>query len=230
MYESILSECSPVTSTTNFKKSLRLFLVMLGFMPSISYAHDYTQHSQNQYINHQIRSAYDEMHLGGVMNYQAFYQGYLAYINTEQATKPYLTIVDYALPSTEKRLFVMNLQTDRLIDRTWVAQGENTGLLWAKHFSNRYGTHKSSLGVFVTGQPFYGSVGYSLRIHGLTPGENTNAYNRDIVVHGASYVSPQFIARHGYLGRSWGCLALPLNRYRNIINTIKGGSVIYSYV
>ncbi len=219
-----------MTLTTKFKKSLRLFLVVLGLIPSISYAHDYTQRSQEQYINHQIRTAYDQMHLQDMMGYQAFYQGYMAYINTNQATKPYLTIVDYALPSTEKRLFVMNLQTNRLIDRTWVAQGENTGLLWAKYFSNHFGTHKSSLGVFVTGKAFYGSVGYSLRIHGLTPGENTNAYNRDIVVHGASYVSKQFIDEHGYLGRSWGCLALPLNRYQNIINTIKGGSVIYSYV
>ena len=230
MYEPILSECSPVTLTTNYTKSLRLILVLLGFIPSISYAHDYTQRSQDQYINHQIRTAYDQMDLRNSMSYQAFYQGYMAYINTNQATKPYLTIVDYALPSTEKRLFIMNLQTNQLVERTWVAQGENTGLLWAKDFSNRFGTHQSSLGVFVTGKAFYGSVGYSLRIHGLTPGENTNAYNRDIVVHGASYVSPQFIAEHGYLGRSWGCLALPLNRYRNIINIIKGGSVIYSYV
>lgn len=220
-----------MTLTTTLKQSLRLFLVVLGLSPSLSYAHDYTQHSQDQYINHQIRTAYDRMHLQDYnLSYQAFSQGYMAYINTPQGIQPYLTIVDYALPSTEKRFFVMNMQTDQLIYRTWVAQGENTGLLWARYFSNRYNTHESSLGVFVTGKAFYGSVGYSLRLHGLSPGMNTNVYGRDIVVHGASYVSQQFIDEHGYLGRSWGCLALPLNMYHRVINTIKNGSIIYSYV
>ena len=221
-----------MTFPVNFKKSFKLFLVVLGLIPSVSYAHDYPNNSlrYTEYLNHEIHRAYDATNLINKLPFEAFKQGYIAYENTHQKRKPLLSIVDYRMPSTEKRFFVINMDTHRLLYRTFVAQGENTGLLWARYFSNQFGTHESSLGTFVTGDSYYGNVGYSLRIYGLTPGQNTNAYARDVVVHGASYVSQRFINQHGYLGRSWGCMALPLNRYRNVINTIQGGSVIYSYV
>ncbi len=218
--------------TIHIKKSLSLFCLLLGVVPSISYAHDYAQdtNTQKQYINHEIHSAYDHMHLKNYnLSFSAFRQGYLAYLKTDERTKPYLTIVDYSQPSTQKRFYVMNMKENRLIYRTWVAQGENSGKLWAQYFSNGFNTHESSLGTFITQNTYHGRAGYALRLKGLTPGKNTNAYERDVVVHGASYVSKKFIDQNGYLGHSWGCLALPLNMYRKVINTIENGSVIYSY-
>ncbi|GAL08645.1 hypothetical protein JCM19237_132 [Photobacterium aphoticum] len=57
---------------------------------------------------------------------------------------------------------------------------------------------------------------------------NDNARRRYIVVHGAKYADESFIRRNGYLGRSWGCPALPTHLARQIIDTIKNGSVIYA--
>lgn len=226
-------ECSLVTPTIKIKKSLSMTALMLGLiLPSISYAQDASQDSQTQkqYIMHEARTIYDQMHLKKYdLSFNAFYHGYSAYLNTDGRTKPYLAIADYELPSTQKRFFVMNMDKHKLIYRTWVAQGENTGKLWAQYFSNRFNTHESSLGVFLTQDSYVGRAGYSMRLQGLSPGKNTNAYERDIVVHGASYVSQKFIDENGYLGHSWGCLALPLNMYRHVINTMKNGSVIYSY-
>ena len=209
----------------NFKnKGLYLLLLSCLFFAKHSNAESLKKTS-----NSHIHQLYNDIHLENKLSFDAFKKGYLAYEATSQKKKEYLTIVDYSMPSTEKRFFVIDMKTHRLIYRTLVAQGKNTGQLEATHFSNQQGTKESSLGTFITANPYHGIVGFGLRIIGLTKGKNTNAYDRDIVVHGADYVSQSFINDHGYLGHSWGCLALPLNSYKNIINTIKDGSVIYSY-
>ncbi len=136
-----------------------------------------------------------------------------------------LTIIDYSMPSTSRRLWVLDLQHNKLLLNTVVSHGAQTGDLYAKSFSDAPGTHKSSLGVFVTDTTYDGHNGFSLRLKGLERGFNANAYSRSIVMHGAWYVNEG--AHH--VGRSWGCPAVPERLAKYVINTIKGGSVLVAY-
>lgn len=136
-----------------------------------------------------------------------------------------LTIIDYSMPSTSRRLWVLDLQHNKLLMNTVVSHGAQTGDLYAKSFSDQPGTHKSSLGVFVTDTTYDGHNGFSLRLKGLERGFNANAYSRSIVMHGAWYVDEG--AHH--VGRSWGCPAVPARLAKSVINTIKGGSVLVAY-
>lgn len=143
--------------------------------------------------------------------------------------KPYLTIVDFSIPSKEKRMWVINLNTNKVLMKTLVANGKNSGTYKATRFSNASGSLESSLGVYVTGVQYYGNDGLSLHVKGLQPGVNSNAYGRAIEFHGAAYVSPSFAAAHGYVGRSWGCFALDKVILPKVIGTIKDGSVVFAY-
>ena len=120
-----------------------------------------------------------------------------------------LTIIDYSLPSTQARLWVLDLAKHRELYRELVAHGRGTGDDHAQHFSNDPGSHQSSLGLFLTGEVYNGSNGYSLRLDGLEPGVNDRARERAIVMHGAPYVNLGIARTLGRLGRSWGCPALP---------------------
>ena len=140
-----------------------------------------------------------------------------------------LTVVDYSLPSTKKRFWVIDLKNNKVLYSELVAHGKNSGVKNATHFSNKHGSDESSLGLFKTDNSYYGHDGYALRLTGLTPGYNTNALTRDVVVHGAWYVSPQFAKTHGYIGRSWGCFALEKSQIKPVVNTIKNGSLIFAY-
>lgn len=140
-----------------------------------------------------------------------------------------LTIVDFSQPSNRKRLYVIDLDDKELLFNTLVAHGRNTGALWAKSFSNQPSSLKSSPGFYTTAETYYGSNGYSLRLDGHERNINSNARNRAIVMHGAPYVNPSTIKGLGFIGRSWGCPAVPMNEHRQIINTIKDGSVLFIY-
>lgn len=144
-------------------------------------------------------------------------------------TKHILTIVDYTLPSTEKRMWVLDMNRGRLVHYSLVTHGSGSGLLYARHFSNTPGTFQSSLGLFLTKKSYYGQVGYALRLQGLEPGINDNVEERGIVVHGAEYADKSFIDQYGRLGRSEGCFALPASSYNSIINDIADGTLIFAY-
>lgn len=155
-----------------------------------------------------------------------------AYYNARKKgldNKEILTIVDYSLPSTTKRMWVLNLREMRLMHYSFVTHGSGSGLLYARRFSNTPGSYKSSLGLFLTKQAYHGQVGYALRLQGLEPGFNDNVEQRGIVVHGAEYADKSFIQQYGRLGRSEGCFALPVSLYNNIIDTIEGGTLILAY-
>jgi hypothetical protein len=96
-------------------------------------------------------------------------------------------------------------------------------------FSNQADTHRTSIGLFVTQDTYVGKNGYSLRLDGLDRGFNDQARVRAIVMHGAPYVSAAFAKAQGRLGRSWGCPALNEAIARNVIDTVKGGSLVFSY-
>jgi hypothetical protein len=142
---------------------------------------------------------------------------------------PTLTLIDYSRPSVEPRLWVFDLETGRLLFKELVAHGRNSGDNMATRFSDDLNSHQSSLGLFVTSSTYVGNNGYSLRLDGLEPGFNARARDRAIVMHGAPYVDAALSASQGRLGRSWGCPALREAVARDVINTIRGGGVIFSY-
>jgi hypothetical protein len=140
-----------------------------------------------------------------------------------------LTVIDYSLPSTAKRLWVIDMLRRRILWNELVAHGEGSGDIDAVAFSNEPGSRRSSLGLFRTEDIYRGRHGASLRLEGLEPGINDNAMDRALVIHGAAYVSPRVAAAYGRLGRSWGCPALDRRVSRSIIDRIKGGSAVFAY-
>ena len=146
-----------------------------------------------------------------------------------EASKRVLTVIDYRLPSTEPRLWVIDLDRGAVLHHELVAHGRGSGDNHARAFSNRPGSKQSSIGVFVTEGTYEGQHGYTLRLRGLEPGINDRARARKIVIHGAWYVSDEHVRTHGRLGRSWGCPALDRAVARTVIDAIRGGSVILAY-
>jgi hypothetical protein len=140
-----------------------------------------------------------------------------------------LTIIDYSLPSALPRLWVFDLRSGQLLFSELVAHGRNSGDGVATRFSDAMGSRQSSLGLFRTADAYLGHNGYSLRLDGLEPGFNSHARERAIVMHGAKYVDPAAAAASGYVGRSWGCPVLREAVARQLIDTIRGGGVIFSY-
>jgi hypothetical protein len=144
--------------------------------------------------------------------------------------KDILTIVDYSKPSYAKRLWVIDFKHHQVPFYTYVAHGKGSGgHIKAKHFSDKNQTYASSIGTFLTQNTYHGRHGYSLRITGLEKGFNDHALQRQIVIHKAWYVGYEMVKHYGYIGRSWGCLALSPRLYKPIIDTIKNGSLIFSY-
>lgn len=140
-----------------------------------------------------------------------------------------IAIIDFSKPSVEKRFFLIDIRNRRVIKRTFVAHGKNSGLLHAESFSNVVHSNQSSLGLYVTESTYEGKHGYSLRIQGMSKGLNDNALKRAVVIHGADYVSESFIERNGRLGRSFGCPALPFEESREVIDLIKDGTCLFIY-
>jgi hypothetical protein len=142
---------------------------------------------------------------------------------------PRLAVIDYSKPSTQPRLWVFDLEAARLLFRELVAHGRGTGERLATRFSNVEGSRMSSLGLFRTAGTYVGGNGYSLRLEGLESGFNDRAESRAIVMHGAPYVSRAVAERLGRLGRSWGCPAVRREIARPMIDTIKGGALLFAY-
>ena len=146
-----------------------------------------------------------------------------------QAPSPRLAVIDYSRASTVPRLWVFDLDNDRLLFREVVAHGQGTGENMARAFSNLDGSHQSSLGLFRTADTYEGHNGYSLRMQGLEPGTNDAAMARAIVMHGAAYVNTDTARQQGRLGRSWGCPALRPQVAKQVIDSLKNGQMIFSY-
>jgi hypothetical protein len=141
-----------------------------------------------------------------------------------------LTVIDYSKPSTEPRLWILDIPRRRLLYQALVAHGRGSGELYATYFSNEAGSQQTSLGLFATGEMYVGEHGLSLRLYGLEPGVNDRAYGRALVMHGADYVSLDFAARNGgRIGRSHGCPALPLELALAVVIEIQGGTPLFAY-
>jgi hypothetical protein len=140
-----------------------------------------------------------------------------------------ISIVDFSLPSSKKRLFVIDLKNYKVLFNTLVAHGRNSGREFAKTFSNQNSSYMSSPGFYVTRETYEGHNGYSLRLDGMERGINDKALERGIVVHGAPYVSEQIVNMQGFSGRSQGCPAVPVQYAKPLINKIKNGTCLFIY-
>jgi hypothetical protein len=177
---------------------------------------------------------YDSLDLDGLgLSKEAFNLALTGYQTLLEAGKVQkdniLTIIDFSLPSSQKRLFVIDLSTGALLFNTFVSHGRNSGTALASKFSNAFNSFKSSLGFYTTGSPYSGKHGYSLRLEGQEAGINDNAMERGIVMHSADYVNERTIHQMGYLGRSQGCPAIPEALKKPIIETIRNGSCLFVY-
>lgn len=141
----------------------------------------------------------------------------------------YLTLVDFSLPSTEKRMWVMDLDAQEVVFHTYAAHGVASGGTMATAFSDIPQSHQSSLGFYLAAEAYTGKHGLSLRLDGMEPGINGHARERAIVLHGADYAEAQFIRNNGRLGRSQGCPSVPRALSTPIIEAIKGNSCLFVY-
>ena len=159
-----------------------------------------------------------------------FYTAYTGYLNlkaSKRTTSPILTVVNFHLPSTDNRMWIIDAERDSLLLSTWSAHGKGSGKEMATVFSNTPGSLQTSLGFYLTAEEYVGKNGRSLKLDGLDSGFNTNARRRYVVMHGADYVSQDTINAYGHLGNSEGCPAVSHDVNHRVIDWVKGGSVLF---
>lgn len=156
-------------------------------------------------------------------DFEAAYQQHLSY-----GSKPILAMIDYSLASSAERFWIVDLINRKIVAKTHVSHGVNSGELYASFFSNKPGSKTSSVGTFLGAEVYKGKYGRSLRLDGVSA-TNNNARKRAIVIHGAKYSDPKVIASNGMLGTSWGCPSVPIKYTDIVINALKNGGTIYAY-
>ena len=183
---------------------------------------DFTSYSKDLY------AALDEP----TLNYKAFETALKGFVKLQMEDKiqntEYLTVIDMSRSANDHRFFVINLSEKKVEHKSVVAHGRNSGGEFARHFSNKEGSFKTSLGFYRTAETYHGKHGLSLRLDGLE-NSNSNARDRAIVIHAADYVSQHFIEKFGRLGRSLGCPSLPKEGYDQIVESIKEGTLLFIY-
>jgi len=166
------------------------------------------------------------------LNYKAFTSALKGYVKLQSEGQieedAYLTVIDMSLSANKNRFFLIDLNNKKIIHKSIVAHGKNSGGEYAKYFSNKVGSYKSSIGFYRTAETYNGKHGLSLRLDGLEYCNN-NARKRAIVIHAAAYVSENFIKNNGRLGRSLGCPSLPQKDYDKVVHKIKNGSLLFIY-
>lgn len=167
-------------------------------------------------------------------DFDLFFKGLVGYNQLKETTKlsankEILSLVDFRKSANEKRLWVIDLKNKKILFHSLVAHGRNSGEVYASKFSNIASSYQSSLGFYVTGNTYNGKHGISLKLHGVEKGINNLAESRAIVMHGADYVSESYIKKIGRLGRSYGCPAVPMDLYKEIVSELAEGTVLFIY-
>jgi hypothetical protein len=164
--------------------------------------------------------------------YEVFKKALTGFFNMKAGSKiknNLLTIIDFSLSSNKERLWIIDMNKLKVVNYSLVAHGRNSGDEFPKYFSNKPSSNQSSMGFYLTDDIYYGKHGMSLHLDGVEPDVNDKARERAIVMHGASYVSRDFIRNHGRLGRSFGCPSIPMDNHEEIISLLSGRSCIYIY-
>jgi hypothetical protein len=177
---------------------------------------------------------YDSLKLGKAgLNKDAFFYALAGYekLNAKGllSKKGIITICDFSQSSKKKRLYLLDLNKFKILLNTYVAHGRNSGMEYPNRFSNKPESLQSSLGFYVTRKTYYGSHGLALTIAGLEKDINDKAERRKIVVHGSEYIGDNYLRFSKYMGRSFGCPAIPKKYTGKLIHTIKNGSCLFIY-
>jgi hypothetical protein len=185
-------------------------------------------------IRSEAENLFSEMHLAEKgLSKSAFEYAYIGYRRLLEKgminEASYLTICDFSQSSNKKRMYLLDLANNTIILNTYVAHGRNSGGEYANRFSNKPSSYQSSLGFYITKDTYYGEHGLSLRIAGVETGYNDKALRRRIVIHGADYIEEKWLRNSNFMGRSYGCPAVPPKERDLIINTIKNGTCFFIY-
>ena len=199
-----------------------------------SNSNDFKMYNKPALISSLSMQLYEKLNLESLgLSSQAYFHAIIGFEKMQNAGKfcgqHLLSIIDFTKPSSQKRLFVIDLQEEKILFNTYVAHGQNSGNLYAVKFSNKPSSFQSSLGFYETNDTYLGKHGYSLHLNGLEKGINDKADERAIVIHGAAYVSEGIINMQGYIGRSWGCPAIPEKLSKPIIDKIKEGTCLFIF-
>lgn len=139
-----------------------------------------------------------------------------------------IAIADLSQSSSKKRLYIIDTKNGRVLYNTYVAHGKNSGFDYAERFSNTQESLQSSLGFYVTKGTYMGKHGLSLKLSGQERGINDNAESRAVVIHGADYIGDNRLGS-AYMGRSFGCPAVPQAQSKTVINMLKNGACLFVY-
>lgn len=213
------------------KKFLFLMLVFSLFSFSVEKSNDISEYTIK--VADEYNEIFNSINFGSYKPdlevFKIAYNGYNSLKSEGKMAKNIITLIDFSISSNNERMWVIDLDKGEVLFHTLVAHGRNTGEEYAKYFSNEMSSYKSSLGFYLTNELYHGKHGLSLRLDGLEKGYNDKARDRAIVMHGANYVSKEFIAANGRLGRSLGCPAVPEDMNEQIIKTIQGKSLLFIY-
>ncbi len=209
------------------------FIFSLSLFAEIKFSNDFNLNIKKKFSDLEIKTMYRDLCLNDKVSFSCFnnaMHGLEKIENLEifdNSNDDLLVMVDYTKPSTEERLFIIDLRKKQLLISSLVAHGRGTGDLYATNFSNKNNSYSTSSGFYLTGNIYNGKNGESLELYGLEKGKNDNARKRTIVIHSAYYANKSFAEKYGRLGRSKGCLVLPTDLNSKIINLISGGVVLY---
>jgi hypothetical protein len=203
-----------MTLKNTFKGFLAFLFILLGIHTNLlaksrseAYMSIFDEKSHEMYdsINEQCPD----------LRYETFRYALAGYVRLSMenmlSNRGLLTIIDFSLSANKERMWVIDLKHKDVLVQSLVAHGRSSGEEFAHSFSNTAQSYMSSLGFYVTGDPYIGKNGLSLRLNGVEKGINDNACERGVVLHGAEYVSENYIKANGRLGRSQGCPAVPVS-------------------
>ncbi|MBX2842573.1 MAG: murein L,D-transpeptidase catalytic domain family protein [Flammeovirgaceae bacterium] len=220
---------------TSITRIFSTYFIILFFSTSSLIASTPNEGEPDNILESYIHKVYESINFrGNKVKYDIFAKGLKGFLLLKSkgqlsAERDIITIIDFSQTSKNNRLWVIDLQDRRLLYNSLVAHGRNTGNEFANNFSNIPQSFQSSLGFYVTGSTYHGKHGLSLYLNGKEKGINDNAKNRAIVMHGANYVSRDFISKYGRLGRSLGCPAVPMTNYKQIIGSISNKTCLFIY-
>ncbi|AAL95110.1 murein L,D-transpeptidase catalytic domain family protein [Fusobacterium nucleatum] len=209
------------------------FIFSLSLFAEVKFSNDFNLDIKKKFSDLEIKTMYRDLSLNDKVSFSCFNNAIHGLEKIEDleifdsSNDNLLVMVDYTKPSTEERLFIIDLRKKQLLISSLVAHGRGTGDLYATNFSNKNNSYSTSSGFYLTGNIYNGKNGESLELYGLEKGKNDNARKRTIVIHSAYYANKSFAEKYGRLGRSKGCLVLPTDLNTKIINLISGGVVLY---
>ena len=235
IFHSFQSFASKTTTKSELSTDVYVFGIEEALLPSTTNALHVSDTSTIDYLEIAACTEYSlfTFKKWNTLRYDVFLKAFKGYIVMKSegmiSNSRYLTVMDFELSANIRRMWVLDMKNHKVVIHDLVSHGKNSGEEFASSFSNQHESFKSSLGFYVTGNPYIGKNDYSLKLHGVENGFNDNAFDRGIVIHAAEYVCSDYICFNNRLGRSQGCPAVSPKINKWVINTIQGGSCLFIY-